>query len=176
MLYLLAEHLGFPPRQVADALHRVGAEFLQGGVVLARQVRERERAELLHPEIDEVIRIVLPAHEAPRVGIDRAYDQLGAIVLEERLELGGQQIDRAAHDVAMRVGAPRERGSGRERSGHDQRSNDGRLSHSVILAAGGTTPSAFERRSIPSPPHRAEQRAAGAPSLAALRHRLLAVG
>ena len=45
-------------------------------------------------------------------GSTDADDQLGAVVLEERLELGGQQIDRAAHDVAMRVGAPRDAGAG----------------------------------------------------------------
>ena len=38
----------------------------------------------------------------------------------------------------MRGDAPRERGRGRERSGHDERGDDGRFSHAAILAAVGS--------------------------------------
>src|SRR6185295_5147954 len=73
-LFLLA------PRQPPDTMQHCLPELRERGAVLARQVGERIRAKLFHPEIDEVIRVIVPTDAAPRVRIDRADDDLGAVV------------------------------------------------------------------------------------------------
>src|SRR5262245_65527391 len=55
------------PRQEAVPAERRHAELLDRGAVLARQLLERIVAELLRPEVNEVIRLLLPAQDAEEI-------------------------------------------------------------------------------------------------------------
>jgi len=83
-------------------------------------------------EIDEVVVILVPSHAAPEIGIDDAHDNLVAIAIVERFQLGGQQVDRAPHDVFVRVEAPRDARAERSASGSAPPQHE-RISHAGIL-------------------------------------------
>ena len=105
----IAERLGGTPRQQPVAPQRRAPEFRDGRIVVARQLGEWIGAVFLHTEIQIVIRIFVPPDVPPQIGIDRANHDLGPVVLEKRLELRREQIDRAAHDQPMPGEAPRPR-------------------------------------------------------------------
>src|SRR5262245_39954563 len=129
----VAEHLGFAPWPVADAIHRALAELLESLVALARQPCERIGSELRHTEVHEVIRIVVPAGTAPDVRIDRANDDLVFEALEVRLQRRRQQLDRASHDQAMTGESPGDRGTRREQHDRERRCGEGLLSHDCYI-------------------------------------------
>ena len=74
-----------------------------------------------------MIRVVLPAGNAPQVRIDGADDELVSEMEEERFHFRGQQIDRATRDVAVCGKAPCER---RRRQQHQsEKCGDERFRH-----------------------------------------------
>ena len=103
-----------PLRSSVDA-----AEFLERRIVVARQLGERRLAVFRHAEVEEVVSVLRPARHAPRVGIDGADHDLVAMLDEERLQLGREQIDRPGHDQPVADEAPRE-GRSRQQREHDE--------------------------------------------------------
>src|SRR2546423_753798 len=127
------EHFGFAPGQKAVALQRRHAEFVERGAEVARQVAERVRAELTSAEVEEVIRIVLPADAAPQVGIDGANDELVAEMIEKPFQLRREEVDRAAHDVAVPDESPCRRRRRREDERDERCRNQDASPHIDIL-------------------------------------------
>ena len=117
-----ARHLLLPPRQRAEPVERLGAELLDGRALLTRQRRERRLAEFRRAEVDEVVRVVIPRHALPDVGVGDANVQLVAEVLVERLELWRQQLDRAP-PFGMPPGGDVYR-TGHEANGYDDHQHD----------------------------------------------------
>ena len=116
----------------------------------ARQPLEGIGPELRETEVDEMVRIVFPPDHPPRVGVDDADDDLGPVLVEERLQLGWKQIDRPRHDVAVRRSPPGQRWGGREqRNRHRRQRESGNpefFSHAVILATGGDARTTYSRK------------------------------
>ena len=68
---------------------------------------ERIRTEGFVVDVEKVIRrLVLPSDVAPQIRIDRALDDEGAPLLEERLQLGRQQRDHPIGDELVRLESP----------------------------------------------------------------------
>src|SRR6185503_18436837 len=111
----LSEQLGGAPRQRAVPFQRDEPELLDGRAILARQGSKRVSTVFGDPEIHEVIRIVLPAHNSPEVRVRDTNNNLLAVISIESLELSRQQLERAAHDVLMRRETPREGRRGQDR-------------------------------------------------------------
>src|SRR5262249_28058098 len=129
----MARDLAGPPWHHAVALQPGHAELLDGGAELAGQRVEWKLAVLSHAEVDEVIRIVLPADVAPQIGIDGPHDDLVPIALVERLELGRQQPDRAPRDVFVRLESPGRGSRGNRERDEQRRCDHDRASHAGIL-------------------------------------------
>ena len=79
--------------------------------------------------------VLFPAGITPDIGIDDPHHQLGAVVFEERLQLGRQDVDCPRHDETVRGGAPRQCRS--RRSDHEDECRRGHepFSHPAILRA-----------------------------------------
>src|SRR5262249_31191218 len=102
----VADHLLQAPWQRANPLQRGLAELLEGRSVIAWKRDERIRAQFRRAEIDEMIRLFVPADVPPQIGIDRARHDLLSVLDEERLDVSRQDLDRPPHDEAMRRPAP----------------------------------------------------------------------
>ena len=80
------------------------------------------------------MRILGPADVAPEIRIDDAHDNFVAFVHEERLQLGRQQIERAAHDEAVGVESPRKRRRRREREDQPRGDCEKPSSHIAMIS------------------------------------------
>src|SRR5262249_37622223 len=113
------------------------AELLNRRAVLAGQLCERVWTVLGHAEIEEVVRLFVPSHIPPQIGIDDPNRQLVTEMIEERLQLLREDIDRARHDVTVRAGPP-----GKHRPRRDEEEQDGgpeESQHAGIVAAWTTS-------------------------------------
>jgi hypothetical protein len=130
----VAEHLGLAPRQEPVPLQRRPAKLLQRGAILPWERLERILAVLADAEVEEMVRILVPAHVAPEVRIDDPHHDLFAEVIVERLDLGRQKIDGPLHDQLVPGSSPRQRGIRDQCHGKHRAHRDEPLSHPAILS------------------------------------------
>ena len=104
-LHELVVDLRRPPGQQSVLLHHVLAVLLDGRLVVSRQIREGIRPVAVH--VQEVARRLFEEPRvAPQVRVDRVLDDHGAVLLEERPKLRGQQLNRPPREKTMDVEAP----------------------------------------------------------------------
>jgi hypothetical protein len=112
-----AVHLLDAPRHRAVLVDPLLAELGDRRRIVARQPVKGILPVPFPIEIEKVIGIflIVEAGHLPGVGIDRALDQRGLVLLEEGTDLWRQQTDGPLHDELVSFEAPRVRG-GRHRS------------------------------------------------------------